>query len=43
MINSIKSNTISEAEAKKKINELNEIKKVKIKKVKDLLKVKKNY
>ena len=31
MINSIKGNTISEADAKKKINELNEIKKVEIK------------
>ena len=31
MINSIKSNTISEADAKKKLNELNEIKKVEIK------------
>ena len=31
MINSIKGNTISEANAKKKINELNEIKKVEIK------------
>ena len=31
MINSIKSNTISEANVKKKINELNEIKKVEIK------------
>ena len=30
MINSIKGNTISEADAKKKINELNEIKKVEI-------------
>ena len=28
MINSIKGNTISEADAKKRINELNEIKKV---------------
>ena len=31
MINSIKGNTISEADTKKKINELNEIKKVEIK------------
>ena len=31
MINSIKGNTISEADAKKKINELNEIKKIEIK------------
>ena len=31
MINSIKGNTISEADAKKKLNELNEIKKVEIK------------
>ena len=31
MINGIKSNTISEADTKKKINELNEIKKVEIK------------
>ena len=31
MINSIKSNTISEADAKKKLNELNKIKKVEIK------------
>ena len=31
MINSIKGNTISEADAKKKTNELNEIKKVEIK------------
>ena len=38
----IKSNTISEADTKKKINELNEIKKQK-QTVKDLLKVKKNY
>ena len=30
MINSIKSNTICEADAKKKLNELNEIKKVEI-------------
>ena len=30
MINSIKGNTISEADAKKKLNELNEIKKVEI-------------
>ena len=30
MINSIKNNTISEADAKNKINELNEIKKVEI-------------
>ena len=40
LINSIKGNTISEADTKKKINELNEIKKVEIK-GKDLLKVKK--
>ena len=31
MIDSIKSNTVSEADAKKKLNELNEIKKVEIK------------
>ena len=31
LINSIKGNTISEADTKKKINELNEIKKVEIK------------
>ena len=31
MINNIKSNTISEADTKKKINELNEIKKVETK------------
>ena len=31
MINNIKNNTISEADTKKKINELNEIKKVEIK------------
>ena len=31
MINNIKNNTISEADAKKKINELNEIKKAEIK------------
>ena len=31
MVNSIKNNTISEADAKKKINELNEIKKLEIK------------
>ena len=42
LINNIKSNTISEADTKKKINELNEIKKVETN-GKDLLKIKKNY
>ena len=41
-INSIKSNTISEADTEKKINELNEIKKVEIKD-KRLTEVKRNY
>ena len=47
LINSIKVNTISEADTKKKVNELNEIKKVEIKGLRlislDLLKVKRNY
>ena len=42
LINNIKNNTISEANPKKKINELNEIKKQK-QKVKDLLMDKKYY
>ena len=42
LINSIKSNTISEADAKKKINELNETKKVEIK-GKRLIESQKNY
>ena len=41
LINSIKSNTISEADTKKKINELNEIKKVETngKKLKEVTKL----
>ena len=42
LINNIKNNTISEADTKKKINELSEIKKQK-QKVNNLLKVNKNY
>ena len=41
LINSIKSNTICEADAKKKINELNEIKNVESNG--KILKIKKNY
>ena len=42
LINSVKGNTISEADAKKKINELNEIKKVEMK-GKRLIESQKNY
>ena len=42
LINNIKNNTISEADTKKKINELKEIKKQK-QMVNDLLKVNRNY
>ena len=41
LVNNIKYNTISEELAKKKINELNEIKKAEIKKINALLMVKK--
>ena len=43
LINNIKNNTISEADTKKKINELNEIKKVETKGKQLFLKVNRNY
>ena len=43
LINNIKNNTISEADTKKKINELNEIKKVETKGKRLFLKVNRNY